>query len=249
LEIKINNLENVGVIDSWGKDFVKIGHRGASGYAPENTLVSFQKAIELGVDAIEFDVRICKSGEAVVFHDATLNRITNGKGLVKNKTIFELEKLKIGNGQKIQSLEEALNFINGRVAVNIEIKEKLAMLPVIKILQEQTKQGNWRKEQFLISSFDYKLLVKFRMLCPFVRIGLLIGKQRLGDCIEKAKFLECFSLNLPVNLVSIPVIEKTHKEGFRVFVWTSNSLNEIKQLRGMGIDGIFSDYPDRLIIN
>ena len=98
---------------------LKIGHRGARGYAPENTLKSFQKAIELGVDAVELDVQLCKSGELIVMHDDTVDRTTDGSGFVKKLKLKDLKKLDAGMGERIPTLEEVLDLVNRRVKVNI----------------------------------------------------------------------------------------------------------------------------------
>ncbi|MEM3426627.1 MAG: glycerophosphodiester phosphodiesterase family protein, partial [Thermoproteota archaeon] len=99
---------------------LKIGHRGARFYEPENTLRSFRKALELGVDAVELDVRRTRDGELVVIHDAEVDRTTNGKGLVRELTLEEIRRLDAGKGEKIPTLEEALDFLDGRVKILIE---------------------------------------------------------------------------------------------------------------------------------
>ena len=91
-----------------------IGHRGAMGYEPENTLRSFQKALDLGVDMIEFDVHLCKSGELVVFHDEKVNRTTNGQGYIAQKSLEKLKELDAGQGEKIPTLEEVLDLVKGK---------------------------------------------------------------------------------------------------------------------------------------
>src|ERR1700691_2371330 len=96
-----------------------IAHRGASGYEPENTLASFKKALEIGVDGIELDVHLSKDGNVMVIHDSWVNRTTNGIGRVENKTLKELQKLDAGNGEKIPTLQEVLDVINRKVLINI----------------------------------------------------------------------------------------------------------------------------------
>ncbi|MFW6383179.1 MAG: glycerophosphodiester phosphodiesterase, partial [Nanoarchaeota archaeon] len=115
---------------------LKIGHRGAMGYEPENTLSSFEKAIELGVDMIELDVRLCKDLEVVVFHDDKLSRFANAEGYVIEKSLEELKKLDVKGGGKIPALREALNHINKRAKVNIELKGRGSVEFVEKIITE-----------------------------------------------------------------------------------------------------------------
>jgi len=103
-------------------NFLKIGHRGAMGYQPENTLISFEKAIQLGVDMIEMDVEKCKTGELIIIHDQKVDRTTNGEGYVADFSFEEIKKLDAGNGEKIPTVQEVLNLVKNRVKINLELK-------------------------------------------------------------------------------------------------------------------------------
>src|SRR3989344_9380836 len=127
---------------------LKIGHRGACGYAPENTLKSFQRAIDLGVDAIELDVQLCKSGELIVMHDNTVDRTTDGSGFIKKLKLKDLKKLDAGEGERIPTLEEVLNLVDRRVKVNIELKGPKTAKPALKLIDEYIKKKGGNLDVF-----------------------------------------------------------------------------------------------------
>lgn len=224
---------------------LKIGHRGASGYEPENTLRSFKKAIELGADMIEFDVHICKSGETVVMHDEKVNRTTNGRGRVGDKTLEELKKLDAGKGEKISTLEEVLDFVDKRVQINIELKGNGTVKPVAEIIKKYIQKYDWAYGDFLISSFDNKKLKKMRRLDAKIKIGIVASDNM--DFLDLASELGAYSINLSSRLKKFlkkEIIGDLHKRGIKILVWTVNKKSDIEKLRSIGVDGIFSDYPD-----
>jgi glycerophosphoryl diester phosphodiesterase len=223
---------------------LKIGHRGASGYAPENTLASFKKAVEIGVDGVELDVRITKDGELVVIHDAWVNRITNGWGRVSEKTLNELKQLDAGNGEKIPTLQEVLDLINRKVQVHIELKGKNTARPVAKIIEEYIKKKGWKYNDFFVSSFNHNELMIFKRKIPQIKIGALI----VGVFIHYDRYiaLGAYSINMWSKLVRKPVVENAHKRGLKVFVYTVNSEEEMERMKNLGVEGIFTNFPDRM---
>lgn len=232
--------------------FYKIGHRGAAGYAPENTLLSFQKALELTVNMIELDVHICKSREVVVIHDKDTHRINNKKDLIKNQNYSDLKKL------NILKLEDVLNLINRQVPVNIELKGDNTAEPVSEIIKNYITNNNWHINDFLISSFNKKELKKINHYLPEIKKGLLIGKKNCFFLLKKfpnlffkrhlrfAKKIKAFSIHIHKDLINSEIVQITHANNFKIFTYTANSLEEITQFKDLGVDGIFSDYPDRL---
>lgn len=227
---------------------LKIGHRGAKGYAPENTLASFKKAIELGVDAIELDIQSCKSGELVVMHDDAVDRTTDGNGFVKKLKLKELKKLDAGMGERIPTLEEVLELADRRVKVNIELKGPKTAKPVMKLINEYTNKNGWNEDDFIISSFSRRELKEARALNPMIRLGVLISKPRLIDrwSFRFAQKIRANFIGPKKYLVTKRFVRKARNHGLKVFVWTANDPKDIKELIKAGIDGIFSDYPDRL---
>ena len=227
------------------KDFVKIGHRGACGYELENSMASFRKALDLGVDAIELDVHACKTGEAIIIHDDTVDRVTGGgKGKVASKTLEEIKSLSMKNGEKIPTLEELLSIINGEVSVNVEIKDRLVVRETAEIIKRSLRGGNWKEEDFIISSFDVESLFLFKKEMPKIKIGALAKDLPLD--YEIIKELEAYSVNLPFSIIDEKIVKDFHNMGFRVFVFTVNEYEDILKVKRAGVDGIFSDFPDRL---
>ena len=223
----------------------KFGHRGAGGYEPENTLASFKKAIELGVDAIELDVHSLKDGTLVVIHDKKVNRTTNGYGYISKKTIEEIKLLDAGNGEKIPTLQEVLDLVNRKVQVNIELKGKNTAFPVSILINEYVRKKNWKYSDFMVSSFNLHELLVFKKLLPKVRIGVLI----IGFILQFDKYvaLGAHSVNIWSKLVRKSAVEKAHKYGLKLFAYTVNNKSEIAKMKDMGVDGVFSDYPDRIL--
>ena len=227
------------------KTFVKIGHRGAMGYEPENTLLSFKKALELGVDAIELDVYACKTGELVVIHDDKVDRTSNGKGYVIEKTFDELRALDAGKGEKIPTLSEVLDLVNRKVKVNIELKGVGTAKPVSNLIKDYVDNKGWNFDDFIVSSFNHYELKEFGELSPNIKIGALIVGIPIGFA-EFAEKLNAHSVNLCVEFINQEFVDDAHKRGMKVYVWTVNDADEIRRMKSLGIDGIFSNFPDRL---
>ena len=226
------------------KLFLKIGHRGAMAHEPENTLSSFQKAIDLGVDAIELDVYVCKTGELIVFHDLKVNRTTNGKGYIEYKTFEEIRKLDAGNCQLIPTLEEVLDLIDEQVITNIELKGENTAQKVSDTINQYIQKG-WHKSLFLVSSFNHHELKKFKNINPDISIAALIEAIPLNYS-DLALELNADYINLSQDFVNKEFVEHAHNNGLKVLVYTVNDYSDIKRIKNMGVDGIFSNYPERL---
>ncbi len=223
---------------------IKIGHRGAMGYAPENTLLSFKKAIPFS-DMVELDVYVCKTGEVVVFHDHRLERCTNGSGYVMDKTFTELRTLDAGQGQQIPTLEEVLDLIDNQVAINIELKGPGTAGPVFKIVDQYVKAGQYSLDRFVISSFNHPELLAFKTLAPQISIGCLISIIPV-DLAAIAETVKADYLNVSGEFISQELVDDAHRRGLKVLVWTVNELDDIDYIKSLGVDGIFSNYPDRI---
>ncbi|RJQ33711.1 glycerophosphodiester phosphodiesterase [Candidatus Parcubacteria bacterium] len=224
---------------------LKIGHRGAMGYEPENTLRSFAKALELGVDMIELDVYVCQSGELVVIHDDKVDRTTNGHGYVVDKTFTEIRSLLIAQGEKIPTLSEVFDLVDKKVPINVELKGEHTAEPVAQLIGQYIKEKDWTAEHFLVSSFDHYELKRFKELMPEIRVGALIA----GIPIGYSKFAEevsAYSVHLSLDFARQKYIADAHQRGFKVFVYTVNDKDDINKMKELGVDGLFSNYPDRI---
>lgn len=224
---------------------LRIGHRGAAGYKPENTLASFQKALELKVDMIELDVRVCKTGELIVMHSKKVNKTTDGKGHIRDMTLSEIKVLDAGEGEKVPTLNEVLNLIHHRTKVNIEIKTKEAFGLVAKIIENYVSSFDWKYDDFLVSSFDYIGLKLFHKNNQNILIGALI-QYSPKNIFKFAKEINAHSINIKPRYAKKEFIKKAHKKGFKIFVFIANKPRKIKKLKERCVDGIFSDFPDRI---
>lgn len=227
------------------KKLFRIGHRGACGYEPENTLASFRKALKLDVDMIELDVYVCKSGEIVVIHDDKVDRTTDGNGYVIKKTFEELRELDAGKGEKIPTLIEVLDLINRKVKVNIELKGVKTAERISDIIEEYVNEKNWKYEDFQVSSFNHYELQKFKGLNSNVKTGALVCGIPLGDA-KFAEELGSYSVNPSLEFINKKFVDDAHKRKLKVFVYTVNDLDDIENMKKIGVDGIFSNFPDRL---
>lgn len=224
---------------------MRIGHRGAMGYEPENTLRSFRRALELGCHMFELDVHRCRTGELVVIHDDTLERTTNGAGPVREKTLSELRTLDAGRGEKIPLLDEVLDAFLGRMLVNIELKAMGTARPLAHLIERGCGEKGWKKEDLLISSFDHEELCAFRKLDPETPVGILF-KEHPAGLFDFARSIEALSFNPLFRIVDAGFVKAAHREGIRVFVWTVNEPEDIERMKSLGADGICSNYPDRI---
>ena len=223
---------------------LKIGHRGASGYEPENTLRSFAKAIELGVDMIELDVHVCASGELVVIHDERVDRTTNGTGLVAAKTLQELKMLDAGKGERIPTLSEVLDFVNRKVKVNIELKGRGTAQPTAGVIEKYVQENKWSYKDFFVSSYNHHELRTFQQYLPQVKTGAIIYSFPI-DYAAYAQELGSDAILAYENL-NQAFVDDAHRRGLRVFVYTLNYPEDIAWVKSLGVEGIITDFPDRL---
>jgi glycerophosphoryl diester phosphodiesterase len=224
---------------------MRIGHRGASGYEPENTLRAFKKAIELKADMVELDVRLCNSGEPVVIHDERLDRTTNGTGLVAEKPLKELKKLDAGKKEKIPTLQEVLEFTDRKVKVNIELKDRGTAKPVVELIKKYVKDKGWSYDDFLISSFSREELKNVKSMHSRIKISVL-ACDASEDHIEFADALRAESVNYSIKVINKKLVDKARRKGLKVLVGVANDKREIRKAKRLKVDGIFSDYPDRI---
>ena len=227
------------------KKILKIGHRGAKGYEPENTLISFQKAIGLGADGIELDVHLSLDGVIMVIHDETIDRTTNGKGFVNKLSLQELKNFRIEKEQQILTLSEVFDMVNQRCFINIELKGNGTAKPVIELIYLYISEKKWNYDHFLISSFDGKMLEEVFLLNPKIRIGVLTGhsiEEALGFAIK----IKAYSIHPKYGLVSKENVVLMQENGFEVYPWTVNAKVAIRKIKSFQVNGIISDFPDRL---
>lgn len=200
---------------------LKIGHRGAMGFEPENTLLSFKKAMDLGADMVELDIHF-KDGDLYVLHN-----------------------IEDWNHQT-PMLSQVFDLINRKIKINIELKGDGTAKPAAELIKKYIKIG-WDYDDFLISSFKTEELRHFKKFCPQIKFGMLIRRIE-RDFWETVKELKPFSINIFFDLLNKRknLFQELKNEGLKIIVWTVNSPKKIKFLNELGVDGIISDYPDRL---
>ncbi|MGK0224063.1 MAG: glycerophosphoryl diester phosphodiesterase [Limisphaerales bacterium] len=225
-------------------EFLIIGHRGAAGLAPENTLTSFNKALDLGCAALELDIHPVGSKLAVI-HDFELDRTTNRTGRVADLTEAELSQIDAGDDAGIPTLSQvfnaATNHTNPPKLINIEIKGKSSSALLSNFIESYS--GGI---QILVSSFDHAELIAFRALDSSTPIAPLYDKWQ-SDWQEMATDLEATAVNLGSRICTEKRIGQIKTAGYSVYVYTVNRVATAKKLAGWGADGVFTDRPDRYL--
>lgn len=218
---------------------IVIAHKGASGYAPENTLLSFQRAIDLGADMIELDLRETLDGELVCIHDSSVDRTTNGTGEIHELTYKELRGLDAGEGEHIPLLTEVLSLASGKIKVNIDLK----VIEVEKELLDLIEDYKIAQDVF-VSSFFHGTLRALRDLSDNIETAVLVEVPK-DDLVPYALDFDVNAINPNHKLVTPELVEEAHSVGLMVYPWTVNDLEMMKQLLAFGVDGLITDYPDR----
>jgi glycerophosphoryl diester phosphodiesterase len=241
-----------------GDDFIIIAHRGASAYYPENTMIAFKKAVEMGAEMIEMDVMMSKDGIPIVFHDAKLNRHTNGNSYAKYYTLKELKKLDAGSwfnpkfsDQQIPTLEEALQFASGKIALNIEIKTEAVSDEIKngieeKVLQLVKKYG--MENHVLFSSFDYRAIQHLKKLNPGIPVALLYEKNQSNRLLphELVQKYGVDAFNCSYRQLKRKWMANLNKHDIPAFIYTVDSRRRMQKLIAGGVAGIFTNKPDLL---
>lgn len=232
-----------------------IAHRGASGIAPENTIVAFKKARLLGASMVEFDVMLTKDNVPVVIHDENVKRTTNAKGLVNSFTLEELQQLDAGRwfakkyaGETIPTFKAVLEALQElELQANVEIKpltgteaETVAM-----VLADINQYWSQSKPPLLISSFDYQVLEMVRTFAPEQPLGLLMDKWQ-EDWLEKARAINSIAIHCNYKLLTTKRVKAIKDEGFLLLAYTVNRVRRANKLLNLGVDALFTDYPDLL---
>ncbi|UCD80195.1 MAG: glycerophosphodiester phosphodiesterase [Desulfobacterales bacterium] len=248
--------------------FLVIAHRGGRSLGPENTLYTFQRAVDLGVDVLEMDVHRTQDNQLAVIHDKTVDRTTNGSGTVESYKLADLQKLDAGyrwsadkgnpyplrgKGIKIPSLAEVFQAFP-QMRINIEIKD---LKPAAITSLCQTIQDQNMSHKVMIASFDAGALKKFRAICPAVATSAGTSEALLFYTLQKMHLESAYSpvaqaLQVPqvygdLQVVTKRFVKAAHARNLKVHVWTVNGVESMKELMRLGVDGIMTDYPQRLL--
>jgi glycerophosphoryl diester phosphodiesterase len=236
------------------------GHRGARGHAPENTLLAFDLAFDLGAEGIECDAQVSADGQIVIIHDSTVNRTTNGRGLVSAMTFEELRSLDAGRllrlPQRIPTLEETLALVRRRGGLlNLELKadtddEAIAVAEAVAPILNALPADDPLRAALLLSSFNLPAVSRMRDLTPWARTAALYGGRAWTrvTIMETALKLGVEAIHPHPRILTEDTVHAAHEAGLQVNVWTANRIATIRQLITWGVDGVFSDYPERVVI-
>lgn len=214
-----------------------IGHRGYSARYPENTILSFKKAIEIGCSGIELDVRLTKDNKVAVIHDRNLERTTNGKGFVSDFTLKELQKLDAGKGEIIPTLKEVLSEI-ADVKLLIEIKTD-AVKNIDKLCTETVKSAGQRKDTFFIS-FSFDAIQNIKKIKPGLKTGLIFSKPLVSP-EQYVRYLNALCPRIDRLDSAVSAFIKQYE--LDLYVWTVNTKEELKKVLQYNVTGVVSNDP------
>lgn len=218
-----------------------IAHRGASAYEPENTLRAFRKALELGANAVELDVRLTKDRKIVVIHDSTLDRTTNASGKVSDFSLEEIRKLNAGKNERIPTLREALRFLRGKCTIIVEVKESG--------FEEELVREVKNVQNVIVSSFNPRIIRKIKKINKNIVTGFVFvnNVKKLPGFVKICKFTKADWIFPEYHAANRRFIEKMKSYNKNVAVWVVDSPRKIQKFKTMPVDGIISNKPDLLV--
>ncbi|MCK5818300.1 MAG: glycerophosphodiester phosphodiesterase [Psychromonas sp.] len=218
-----------------------IAHRGLSGLEPENTLLAINAALELNVDGIEIDLYEI-DGKIIVIHDRILDRTTSGKGQITDHSFKYLRTLDAGKREKIPTLDEALNLINGRTVIHLELKCINNPALLFSYLDDAVKNTPITASHIILSSFNHHILNEVHQKRPEFPIGALTSCIPL-DYAKFAQELNAYSVNVHLDFINQKFVTDAHQKGMKIFVYTVDRKTDIKTMMDLAVDGIFSNFP------
>lgn len=219
---------------------LRIGHRGAAGHAPENTLKSIRTAIGFGVDQVEVDLRASRDGHLVVIHDETVDRTTSGKGKVADLPLAELTTLDAGCGQRIPTLDEVLELAQGRVGLMLELKVSGMAVQTVEMVRQRRFTG-----AVIYASFLLHELILVRQTDADAKT-LALFDEIPQDAVAQALTVHASHVGLNYKTATAQAMMAFHRAGLQIFVYTVNEPQDVLAMRPLGVDGIISDFPDRV---
>jgi len=226
---------------------LRIGHRGSKGYVAENTLESINNAISLGVHGIEIDIFKCLSGELVLSHENNLKRLTGKSGQLEKLTLDDLKDFLVAGKYKIPTLNDVLIKIESPLFVNIELKGSDTAGATSKIVADFSRKTSWTLDHFIVSSFNWNELEKFRSIDNNTPVGVLVNKSiSINEAIEFGKKINAQAIHPHYQLLDEITVKKIKNNGFKTYTWTVNNADDINFMKKIKVDGIISDYPDRI---
>ena len=228
---------------------LRIAHRGAADYALENSMDSFKKAVELEIEAIEFDVHFTKDKKIVIMHDDNLDRTTNGTGKIKDLTLKEIKNLVGLDGKPIPTFQEVIDVLKGKSICKVDIKAEGMENAVIEMIKK-----NKLEHSTIITSNIIPAVKKVKQMCPEIKIemGGFDEKPHIGniikaeDIVKVSKEVNADIAGVHYNLITKELVEEIHKNNIEIHVWPADNIESIKKMKEVGVDGITSRCPDKI---
>jgi len=218
-----------------------IAHRGASSEASENTLLAIRRALEIGVDGIEVDVRLSADKHPVLMHDERVDRTTNGHGFVSEMSLEELKRLSTPDGEKIPTLEEALELVDGKCRLIVELKVPEAVEPALRAVKNHDALS-W----VIFSSFYHRALLKLSSLNPNVRTGVIVSSQPISPARLALDAKAC-AIFQKYTYLDRKIVDEAHEQGLDIYAWTVDNVESATRLASIGVDGIVTNRPRLLL--
>jgi glycerophosphoryl diester phosphodiesterase len=223
-----------------------IAHRGASGHRPENTLPAYELAVRQRADMIEIDLHRTRDGEIVVTHDELLEGL-GGRGEIADATLADVRSLDAGGGERVPTLDEVLDGFAARIPFNLELKESTRG-PYAGLVGETLKRVESRGllDATLFSSFYDPVLSELRERSPGARIGVLVSSRAPQGWRERARRFGAEAVHFSLVLATAETVAAAHAEGLAVHVYTVDEPDSMRRLLAIGVDGLFTNFPDRM---
>ena len=222
---------------------LRIAHKGASEYAPENTLEAFRKAIKLKLDVVEFDVHHTKDGNLIVMHNHNVKKTTDGLGSIHKLTLKELRKFHEPNGEKIPTLKEVIDILKNKCICKIDIKDSKIIEKVLKLI----KKNNLEKSVIITSNLT-SVLKKTKNINPHIKteLGNFQVKRPIKEMIKEVKNIKADIISPKYTIITKKLVDESHKNGLEVHVWTVDDPKMMKKMIKLGVDGITSNCADKI---
>jgi glycerophosphoryl diester phosphodiesterase len=237
------------------KSPIVFGHRGASKYAPENTIAAFDLSLASGAPAIELDTMLTRDGVPVVIHDRTVDRTTDGRGRVDDLTFEQIQRLDAGSrfsadflNERIPSLEQVFQRYQGKLLINVELKNYHAPLDALPRIVVDLVRKMKNQDALIFSSFNFLNLLRIKRLLPEARVALLVENSCGGRMLASRafSFISPHFIHPHTSYITPDYLAQEHAHGRRVNVWTVNDMAAAARFRDWGIDGLIGDDPGEL---
>jgi len=222
---------------------LRIAHRGASDYAPEDTLEAFRKAVKLKLEAVEFDVHRTRDGKLIVMHDYNVKRTTDGVGLIHKFSLKEIKLCHEPNGEPVPTLQEVIDILKGRCILKIDVKDKNIEKKVLAAVKKNNIENS-----VIITSDIVSVLKRIKKLAPRIKMEMVGFKEKMPieKMIKKTKAIKAEIISPHYSIVTKKLVDEAHKNNLEVHVWTVDDFKLMKKMKKLGVDGITSNYADKI---